>query len=210
MNIYEKFLHQRKISLHAPASIDDVALLEKKLSGNGKELIQMYSYFDGEKTFESDSYLPCALLCGMRFNSIKDLIGTQDDIVDVWDVMEDNIGCDSGAYPLRFFFPFISSTMGRDIGVIYSDKLKFNGCVIEYDYENGEFRVLSKSLKNFIDAFFNFSIDQYLPVNNFVVNESEFIFSESDKMYLSQWSDVVYPVIDDGFQDAGLLMDHEN
>lgn len=211
MDAIERYVTVKREYLNLPAEAGDLEILLQQLPAMS-ELKYIYSYFDGDRClddkdlFNYQTLVPHPFLSGMSSISVSGLLEDMNHIGSVWDMVEDDLDIEENTYPLRYFYPFISTGMGRGIGPIYAKNSKFNEAVIEYDYEAGEFRVWSKNLKSFIEAFFNFSVDRYVPTNVFEKDEAEYIFTDEDKAYLSKWPDIVYPVMGEEFiSDQELL-----
>lgn len=214
MDAIERYVNLRRNFLNFSEIAIDLEFLLRQLPSDS-ELKCIYNYYDGDRSIDDNDFfnyqtlVPHPFLSGMSGVSLSSLLVDMGHISSVWDMVEHDLALEENCYPLRQFYPFITTGMGRGIGPIYAGNPKYVGSVIEYDYEAGEFRVWAKNLHVFIEAFFNFSIDRYTPTNDFEKDESEYVFTEEDKAYLENWPDVVYPVANEKFLDVSELLKSE-
>jgi hypothetical protein len=136
----------------------------------------MYEAFDGEVFWG-------ALLPGIRINSLSEVEEIMTATSDSWEWLEDERGA---LHFMRDFLPFLSTSTKSCIGPIFSEKTVLHGCVVEYRYESGGLRVLSKGINDFMEGIFGLSINLEVPSEASEVIKP-YVFSPADIEYLARW-----------------------
>jgi hypothetical protein len=201
-NIITKFANARKGFLNEPADSGLIAKFKERFNNSEElnEFLEIYHVFDGEKDW--GVLFPDWSICNLAY-----IIELMDIFIDAWEEDEKFF------HPMFFFIPFISTTSKTDIGLLVNTDTKYNGCVLEYDCESGEFIIWSKSLKAFIEALFSLSLEK-MPVmlspedeNHPFLSAEEVSyyshdFTEQDIAFLAQWPEFVFPVVKDERYDV--------
>lgn len=194
MNALTEFAKIRMLFLNEPATTSTIRE-RGELLGSQVELLGIYGMFDGEKMW--GSWLP-----GFRINTISEVAEIMDETSDAWEWLEEDQG---RMHPMRSFVPIISSSAKTNIGPLLDVRSSLHNHVLEYRYESGEVKVWSKSVRQFVEAFFAFSIQHVIPPPSLENAIRLYDFTERDLRFLSQWPDIVFPVINEPFLDVADL-----
>ena len=168
-----------------------------RFAAGASSLIRMYELFDGEVMW--GAWLP-----GYRICSLAEALELMEATEASWEWLEEEWG---KHHPMRLFVPIIQTFRKTSIGPLLDDQSELFGHVVEYDYEYGNIRIWSKSIDQFLDAFFEFALAHIDAPQSAEagVEATPYEFSESDTQFLSGWPDVAFPVTSEPFRDVGEL-----
>jgi hypothetical protein len=189
--LLEEFYARRNALLNDPAQESSLVELEARTGPFSHPLIKMYRLFNGEKLW--GAWLP-----GYRLSTLAEMNELMESTVDAWEWLEEERG---QPHVMRSFFPIVSCAGGASIGPIYCASSRLHNNVVEYRYETGELRIWSKSVEQFFDGFIRFSLTMEVPKT--LADSVELkVFGGEDCRFLSQWPDVVYPVVSGVFENV--------
>lgn len=183
MNAFRSFLKSRSAWIEIPTGASG---FKDRISGSSPEqaaFAALYDEFDGERDW--GAWFP-----GFRKEAVGNVIETMRMTEDSWEWIEEKT---AESCFMRGFIPFISSIGKSGIGPLFFNGAALDKCVIEYHYESGEITVWSRSVSQFVDAFFELASrmtvrpaleDRVLP----------YFFTEEDRKFLGQWAAIEFPV----------------
>ncbi len=177
-----QFSEAKKEYLNPPASQLEIIDAINALGEGLRPILAIHEVFNGEITW--GAFLPAYRL--LSLTDISELVAAYSYVSEMLE--EDELDPSSG------FVPFISTDVKSEIGLLNNPLSLLDKCVVEYDAERGTFLLWSKSIDQFIDAFF--SLSATISVTSMVESNERFRFSAQQITSLSKWPDIVYPVID--------------
>lgn len=192
MSVLTQFRDRKSAFLREPAELSGARRGWGELGETSDLLLQMYALFDGEKMW--GAWFP-----GFRIASLAEVAELMEMTADSWEWLEEERG---EKHPMRNFIPFIASSGKTSLGPVFDARSELHDHVVEYRYETGEVRIWSKSLRQFLDAFFELSLLYQDPLTSLQEATQPRAFSRSDVEFLSRWPDVVFPVINEPTRDV--------